>query len=181
MRTHPKTAAGFTLIEVLVVVVIAGVITSVAVLSLGDRSEQKLDAETRRFTSLLEMARDEAVLKSSQIGLGFWERGYQFFVQVYPPSDGKQAAAEPYWQLITQDRLLYPRKFPDVVLAELFLQGVKTTLEPNPPDTPSIFILNSGEMMPFELILSLDQQERQQRIIRADNLGKLSLESDSEF
>lgn len=173
----PRSHRGFTLIELLVVVVIIGIIVSMATLSLGKSGDEQLETEMRRLSALVEMARDEAVLKSRQIGLGFWDRGYQFFVLVpQEPTEENNGATEA-WQVLSGDRLLRARELPETIRLELYLQGVKTRLEPNPQDQPDIFILSSGEMMPFEAVLALEGFEVNERRLSADNLGRLSLET----
>ena len=57
-------AAGFTLLEVLVVIVIIGIITTMAVVStrvLG--GDHEMDQEARRLVAVLTQARDDAMLE----------------------------------------------------------------------------------------------------------------------
>ncbi len=55
IRRGPRTAAGFTLIEVLVVVVLIGVLSAVALLSVGAVGRKDpLEDETRRLHALLQ-------------------------------------------------------------------------------------------------------------------------------
>ena len=55
-----RGAAGFTMIELLIVVAIIAVSTALIVLALRDGHEAKLEEEAARLTALLEMARAEA-------------------------------------------------------------------------------------------------------------------------
>lgn len=51
---------GFTLIELMVVVVIISVVTSISILSLGAGDQNKLTAQQNQLTSLLSLARDQS-------------------------------------------------------------------------------------------------------------------------
>jgi type II secretion system protein H len=63
-------SAGFTLIEILVVVTVIGIIVSIGLLSLsvlGD--DRQLRIEARRIATLLASAQDEAVMQGREFGL----------------------------------------------------------------------------------------------------------------
>ena len=55
-----RAAAGFTLLEVMVVVLIVAVATGMTALSLRDRSQSKLEEEGARLSALLETARTQS-------------------------------------------------------------------------------------------------------------------------
>ena len=70
-----RAAAGFTLLEVLVVLVIIGIITAMATISvrvLGGDHEMQQEAE--RLQAILQQSREDAMLQSRDIGLRI-ERG----------------------------------------------------------------------------------------------------------
>ena len=72
-------SSGFTLIEILVVIVIIGIVMSIAMLSItlvgGDN---QLRDEARRIISLVEVAQDEALLQGREFGLEFMQGSYRF-------------------------------------------------------------------------------------------------------
>ena len=59
----PRRQTGFTLLEILVVLILLGIILSVAVLSTGGVKERELEQEVQRMVRLIQLAKEEAVLK----------------------------------------------------------------------------------------------------------------------
>src|SRR5262245_17924959 len=76
---QPREASGFTLIEVLVVIVIIGVIVSVVTLSVGvlGRDEESED-EARRLWTVLQQAREEGEMQARDIGVFVSRNEYEF-------------------------------------------------------------------------------------------------------
>ncbi len=92
MRT--ATARGFTLIEVMVVMVIIAILVTAVSLSLkGDRVGEALDEEAKRLSALLNLAREEAVMRDRDLGLVLADDGY-LFVQRDEERAGEDGAAE---------------------------------------------------------------------------------------
>ncbi|HAS77079.1 MAG TPA: type II secretion system protein GspH, partial [Marinobacter adhaerens] len=70
---------GFTLIEILVVLVVVGLLASLAVFTMGGSSQQReLENEVRELYLLMQTASEQAVLNNLELGLKLEEDGYQF-------------------------------------------------------------------------------------------------------
>ena len=169
-----RQAAGFTLLELMVVMVLIGIIFSFAVLSLGgDDVAELMEQETRRLVTLLDMAGEEAVLSGEELAVYFTDTGYEFMVL-----RGER------WQPTTDDALLKAHTLPAGMQFRLEIDGEPPVLGGSDDDedslTPQIYILSSGEMTPFSATLeSSDSYIRYH--LSATILGKLEWESEDTF
>ena len=76
-----KKSHGFTLIEVLLVVLLIGIVSGIVLLAASPNDSSRLVAsETERLAQALSLAIDEAVSENQQLGLMLDEKGYRFFV-----------------------------------------------------------------------------------------------------
>jgi general secretion pathway protein H len=153
-RRRPRAASrasGFTLLEVLVVIVIIGIITTMALVStrvLG--GDHEMDKEARRLVAVLTQAREEAMLQGRDLGLRLDAGGYDFLLY-----DGRIER----WELAVEDPLLRERAFPDGLEAELWLEArnVKLPARTAPTDAmpaqPQVVVMASGDLIPFEIRL----------------------------
>ncbi|MEJ2455018.1 MAG: type II secretion system minor pseudopilin GspH [Candidatus Thiodiazotropha sp.] len=161
----PKAAtAGFTLIEVMVVVVIIGILINFAVLSLRSHSPgDQLNEEAQRLRSLLQIASEEALLRSSFIGVDITETGYGFL-----------RLEEETWQPV-DDTLFRNRELPDEVQISINMAQPPGDDDDEEKRTPEIILLNSGEITPFDLKISSIHSDDYFRL-SGNETGELSLE-----
>lgn len=176
-RLPCRSQSGFTLIEMMVVLVIIGIIVSSVVLSVRtDDLDEHMETEMRRIQALLNLAREEAVLQGEEIALTVKSDRYLFEVFDYDKNT---------WQPITDDRVFRERTVVDGTELALKVDNLEVKFGKTeeaaeamagekkiPP--PRIFILSSGEVMPFELILrTLDQTV--QYSLKAELDGEIKL------
>ena len=80
MLRRPNTSRGFTLIEVMVVIVIIGVVLAVAVMSMniiGDN--RKVRAVAVQLKTVIQTAEQQAILLPAVLGLQVNAKGYKFY------------------------------------------------------------------------------------------------------
>jgi general secretion pathway protein H len=164
-----NTARGFTLLEVLVVVVIIGVMATLAVLSIGGRSlDDRLDAEARRLHELMLLAADEAVLQGAELGFVQTTDGYGFLVL----QQGKWVPLEDAGPL--RSRPIAPPLYLELNVEGRRVAPLRTDME-NVELKPQVLLLSSGDATEFMLDLRAQQHAAWFRL-QGDLLGQLKLE-----
>lgn len=181
---------GFTLLELLAVIVIIGIIVTFASLSIGNRAlDDRLEAEAKRLEQLLRLAEDEADLKGIAIGLVFTKDGYRFLT----PSSTQS------WDDYAQSGVLRSRALLQPFFAELRMEGRlipplpsagEAETAPAKPGAgaasddekdeakklkPQVLLLPGGQMTPFTLDLKAPNYPSYFRI-EGDLLGRVSRE-----
>ena len=152
--------SGFTLIEVLVVVVVIGIVSSIVLISLNIIADDRdLQRESRRLASLLELAVDEAELQGREFGIEFVRQGYRFVE--YDPLFER-------WAEIIGDEVLGQRRLPEDYELELYIEDRRVDLAEQPAATedeeeddsplldkyaPHGLIMSSGDISPFDVDL----------------------------
>lgn len=182
-----KRELGFSLIEILVVVLIVAIVTSAALLSfsaVGD--DRSLRTDARRFAALTELALDEATLQGRDFGIEFMTGGYRFVE--FDALTGR-------WMDLPGDDELRLRELSGDVEIELYLEDKRILLKDSPaafddPDdssllarskfyAPHLLIYSSGDATPFEMHIWRAIDDRRV-IIRGDALGTIKIDYESE-
>jgi general secretion pathway protein H len=167
---------GFTLVEILVVVVIMAVVISLAVLSIGVTGrDSQLDEETRRIEGLVDILHERALLEGRDFGLRIEPTAYEFVV--YDPNRDR-------WLTLNEEHEFRHRDLPKGVTFQLELDSVTVVLKPiernlssdDPPPPPQVAIAASGEGTPFRLTLLRDATQAR-AAVDGDAFGKTSHES----
>jgi general secretion pathway protein H len=164
--------SGFTLLELLVVLVIIGILLTMAAISVGGGGEQRqLREEAQRLAALVALAGDEAVLKSQELMLAVEGNGYAFLVQ---DEEGE-------WLPVDESGSLRPRELPEgmhlsVTVDEPLIQQPQSEGKDQEKESEpgQVWILSSGEMSPVTLTLRLDGGPEYQ--LHGDLIGNLTLD-----
>ena len=180
---------GFTLIEILVVLVIVGILMSVAFLSFGILGDDRsLDREARRLASLIELVSDEASTQGRDFGIEFMTGAYRF-VEYDPLLDT--------WYEVVGDDYLAQRSLDEGVEFELWLENKRIELQTeaqeieDPDDEeddesrrdltddylPHVLIMSSGDISPFELLF-VRFADRSELLVTMDLAGQLTIGED---
>ena len=145
-----RASRGFTLIELMVVMVIISVLIGLAVLSTGFAStSRELDSEAERLAGLIGVLTDEAVLDNREYGLRLERDAYQVL---------RYDEAKARWLPVARDSHRLP-EWAELTLEldgqPLVLAGSKGEKEQKKgTDQPQLLILSSGELSPFRLRLA---------------------------
>ena len=156
---------GFTLLELLVVVVIVSILFTYTTLAIrSDSPEDIIKKEALRLERLVELALEESILRGEEYGIEVYPDGYRFL-----------RFTENQWLPLSDDRILHERELPLEMEMEMSLEDTEIVIEPatnkmpdqeidlelddedkekNKKAKPQIFLLSSGEITPeFEVRL----------------------------
>ena len=148
---------GFTLLELLIVLVIVGITLGMIAFKGMPDDHQILQNDAQRIALLLQLARDEAIVRNRPIAFEAESGGYRFLIY-----------DEGTWQVIEQDDLLRERKFKKFPVVFLMSPSASD------PTAPTKIIFGREPVdKPFILTMSLGDQ---QVAIRADGIGHFSVE-----
>ncbi len=148
-RAARVASAGFSLLELLIVVAIIGLLAQAVALSwraLGN--DREVEQETGRLSSMLNLLREEALMQTRDYGIMFTETGYRFYVFDYQQLE---------WALPQGDRLLEAHALPRLLSMTLMLDGREVPLYPDFESQdienaePQVMLLSSGEVTPFTI------------------------------
>jgi general secretion pathway protein H len=155
-------ARGFTLIEIMVVVVIIGVITAAVLIKFsGNTRDTQLDQEAERLDALFDYVREQAELQTRDYGFRASDSGYSFLVFDVL---GNQ------WRPVDEDDALRDRDLPGKIRPQVVVEGRTIVLDRKKKDTeaddfaPQVLIFSNGDLSSFELALQRDGSDQRARI-----------------
>ncbi len=155
---HGGYQAGFTLLELLVVLVIVGVMLGAVALNANPGDRQVLQNEAQRIALLLQLARDEAIVRNQPVAFEADDYRYRFLVR----SDSQ-------WNALAGDAQLRERAYRRAPLQLL--------LQPQSPagDRLPVRIVFGREPVDKAFALTL-AREGHSATIRADGIGNFQVE-----
>ena len=152
-----RAARGFTLVEIMVVMVIIGITLGMVSLNAIPNQRQNLQAEAQRIALLLQLARDEAIVRNRLVAFEADTEHYRFLVR-----------NDTSWVAMPEDDLLRERAFKS--------SPVVLTIDP-PQTTPSnpMRITFGREPVDKPFVLTLTEGGNDVAI-RADGIGHFVVE-----
>src|SRR5699024_5227137 len=134
---------GFTLLEILAVLVIVGILVTLAVLSIGGEGQQAhMQTASQRMHQVLELASQEAIVRNLKLGIVVNKHGYHFVM----------LNREHKWVTYTKALPLKPHHVHSDINLLILVQGLKAGLTKTDKETaPQAVFLSSGEVTPFSV------------------------------
>ena len=169
-------SGGFTLIEILVVIVIIGIVTAGAVLSMSFTGpDRELHTEGERLADLMNYAQEQGELQTRELGLYCTDHSYKFLAF---------DARRNLWVPIDDDDALRARTLPDAIKLQLDVEGrevVLATLADEqkkkiaPTDLqPHVMIFSNGDLTSFVLTLARDGTDETVTLL-PDHQGRIKI------
>lgn len=143
---------GFTLMELMLVILIIGLMLSSVSLSLPDSANKQLQQQAARLQAQIHLASQQSVFQNRDIGLLISADSYHFY-----SFEGER------WVLLEPQSRFAPRRLPAESQFELQLAGQPINLpeaKPINPQEPQILFLSDGQMSDFQLALTSTEQSK---------------------
>lgn len=138
-------ARGFSLIEILVVILIVGIAAGFALLAFGDfGAARRATVMAEQFASYIKMVQQRAILEMNTLGINITPNGYQ----TYRFQQGTT------WQPMSKNSPFRWQNFPSSIVVT-FKSNIKNTSK-----EPDIIINSSGDMTEFVLYFGNTRQAR---------------------
>jgi len=159
MQNNRGNLHGFTLIEILVVVLIIGITIGFALLAFGDfGSNRRILMSAEQFVNYVKFVQHQSILETSTLGIRLNQNSYQV-LRFEAPSN---------WQVMPKNSIFHQQQFPDSAIVYF-----ENTTDKN--GNPQIIINSSGDMTAFKLTVGSSKQAIITRIIGESN-GAITLQ-----
>jgi len=163
--TCPKKQIGFTLLEVIIILIIMGTLFSLMSLSISSKPSAAKQSATH-LQQLLEFAHDDAMLKGQILAWKLEETQYGF----YRYQDKK-------WLLIENDRILHQYPLSEELDYQLLIDDFST--EKNDSNAPQVMLLPDGLLTDFNLIISAKESGERYRVFNRQDKVAMEIMEDN--
>ncbi|WP_152207304.1 type II secretion system minor pseudopilin GspH [Marinobacter changyiensis] len=160
-----RPISGFTLIEILVVLIVVGLLAALAIVNLGGGTQRReLENTVRELYLLMQTASEQAILNNQELGLILDDDAYRFVV--FNDQSGRWAGQS--------ERLFRARTLPEWAEVTPFIESDVPRLASAEDELrPGIVFFSSGETTPFELEFSIGQQRDALHRLQSDGLDAI--------
>lgn len=154
-----KPAQGFTLVEIMLVLVVLGVILGLATLAIPDTRLNRLQNESGRLALVLEEIQLEALLQGNAVGLRVYGNAYEVVAQ------------DPFTQSwgLAQRSIFARYELRDELSLELLVPAASALQQ----DGPQIIFDQSGTASPYLLRLFLVDEPDYERKLGSDGFQQV--------
>lgn len=182
---------GFTLLEVMLVVLLIGMASLAVVMTLPNNltSENNVSWQAQRFATLLQFAEDEALISGNELALVIAKNSYQFAVYDYPKQRWLAArVGEIEEKVELPEPIGLEYSLSDSVWGEINSSDQDSFIEEPervdiegdnklPTLNPQVYVMSSGEVSPFTLVFSEvdNDSEKQSITVSVSMNGAISL------
>jgi len=187
-------ARGFTLLEIMLVLVLLGMISVGVVMTLPSSVglDKDPDWHAQRFSSLLQFVQDSALISNREMGIEFGEQEYTFAVYDFK---------EKKWLPLVDNRITGKVELPPTIRGEYLLSGsvwgeigqqdVSSFIddedriqisgeEEEIKINPQVFIMSSGEVTPFSYQFSYEEDQNKNPIlVNVSMSGQIDISSEA--
>ncbi|WP_166263643.1 type II secretion system minor pseudopilin GspH [Marinobacter caseinilyticus] len=160
---HPQS--GFTLIEILVVLIVVGLLAALAIVNLGGGTQQReLENTVRELYLLMQTASEQAILNNQELGLILEEGSYRFVV--FDDQQRVWAAQE--------ERLFQSRSIPDWTIITPYIDNdIPRLASDDDALQPDLLFFSSGETTPFDIEFNVAKQPDTLHRLQSDGIASI--------
>jgi general secretion pathway protein H len=156
--------AGYTLIEILIVMLIISIVGAVSLLTVSANKNSQLETYSRQLTNLITLAEQQAMLQPAVLGLLVEDqtlRFYQFRAAV-------DVAHKSAWVPV-DDPLLHERVIPKNIQVQLTFPGQSVTDKDKESHEPQLIISTNGDLTPFIIYIGEKKSVPRYQITGSDD------------
>jgi general secretion pathway protein H len=167
------SASGFTLIEILIVLFIISIVTTVALLSIGKNRNRELESFANDLSQTITLAEEQAMLQPAILGLTVRDSSVHFSALETGVTDKKNR-----WVAV-DERALEKRNIPDDIQVDVEITGSKSAdADENDAakSVPQIIISTNGDITPFKIYVGR-KGDRPRYLIKGEADGNVTNKS----
>lgn len=166
--------SGFTLVEILVVLFIISIVTSVALLSIRQNENKQMETFANELAQTLMLAEEQAMLQPTVLGLSLGEHSFQFSTYTTASTTASTSEKKSNW-LPMEDKVLGMHSIPHNIHVgvEVGNRSKETSTEEKEKNIPQIIISTNGDLTPFVIYVG-KKGEKPRYAVRGEADGSIT-------
>lgn len=165
-----RSLRGFTLIEILIVLVIISIVTTVALTSMKVNENRRVQNFSNELSQLISLVEEQALLRPEVLGVKINKGEFEF---VSYKSDADVSKEQSQWVLIEDDDLLGKHEIPDDIRINVVSGDDKDTVEEE-TFLPQIIFSTNGDVTPFAIYVGI-QGKDPRYLVRGEANGTITV------